>query len=524
LYDPSGAFVTSGSGFDVGAITTTAAATGTYTVVVADGNSTPDETGAYDLYFTLVPGANEDGALPTGASVSHTLDLGDIDSYTFPANAGEGFLLRVTDFNGTALFPIIRLYDPSGAFVTSGSGANVGSIATTAAATGTYTVVVADGNSTPSQTGDYVLNFALAPGANEKGALPNGGVVSAPLIVGDIDSFTFTANAGESYLLRIADVNGTTLFPQVNVYDPNGAFVTSGSGFDVGSIATTAGATGTYTVMVFDGNSTPDEAGDYDLYFVLAPGANEGGTLPNGGVVSDTIDLGDLDSYTFTARAGNNILLRVADVGATTLFPRILLYDPSGAFVTSGAGFDVGSIITTAGLTGTYTVVVLDGNSTPDETGDYDLHFVRTPGANEGGSLENGVTRFDTIDLGDLDSYTFVGSVGQNAEIIVTDLGPGPIFPAVAVYRPDGTFITSASGAVPATILLPLSVDGLYTVVVLDGNSTPSATGPYSLVLNGAGAVAVPISPLAVVLMALMLAATGTLVLRQQAARSRPAP
>ena len=73
-------------------------------------------------------------------------------------------------------------------------------------------------------------------------------------------------------------------------------------------------------------------------------------SLPNGGVISAEIStVGEVDEFTFDAVAGDSILLRVADTETTELinssfFPRIELFDPSGAFVDSGQGFLVGGI------------------------------------------------------------------------------------------------------------------------------------------------------------------------------------
>lgn len=71
--------------------------------------------------------------------------------------------------------------------------------------------------------------------------------------------------------------------------------------------------------------------GPYRLYFVLAPGANEGGALPVGGVVTEVIDRGDLDSYTFAIAAGESYRLRFTDDNATALYPSIVVYDSFGA-------------------------------------------------------------------------------------------------------------------------------------------------------------------------------------------------
>ena len=55
-----------------------------------------------------------------------------------------------------------------------------------------------------------------------------------------------------------------------------------------------------------------------------------GSTLQNGAATKGTIALGDLDVWSFSASAGDGIMLRM---GAATFTPWIRLYGPNGAVV-----------------------------------------------------------------------------------------------------------------------------------------------------------------------------------------------
>ena len=487
LYDPLGGFVTAAAGNDVASISTFAGLSGTYTLVLADGNGTPDQTGSYHVHFVQVPGANEGGALVNAGIVSGTTALGDLDSYTFDIQAGEYFQIKTVDRDGTGLRPLMSLYTPLGGFVTAAAGDDVASISTFASLSGTYTLVVADGNGTPVGTGDYDIHFVRAPGANEGGALINGGIVSDSIDLGDLDSFTFDIEAGEYFQLKAVDLNASGLRPLMSLYNPIGGFVTAAAGNDVASISTFAGLSGTYTLVVADGNGIPAGTGDYDIHFVRAPGANEGGSLISGGIRSGTTDLGDLDSFIFSMEAGEYFQLKAVDLNGGSLRPLMSLYNPQGGFVTAAAGNDVASISTFASLTGSYTLVVADGNGIPVGTGDYDIHFARLPGANEGGLLRDGVAASDVIDLGDLDSYTFLGTAGQMAQITVTDLNAGGLRPLVSLYGKTGTFLTAAADNDTATINFAISENAIYSLVIADGNSTPTGSGAYSVSVTGSG-------------------------------------
>jgi hypothetical protein len=136
-------------------------------------------------------------------------------------------------------------------------------------------------------------------------------------------------------------------------------------------------ATGTYTVVVSDAGAN---TGSYNIYFTRVPGANEGGSLINGGVISDQIDVGDLDSFTFNVVAGEGIELTVTDTSGNTFSPRISLYRPDGSLVRSVQDGAVAAIACPSNIceidaTGTFTVVVSDAGA---NTGSYTIELVVT--------------------------------------------------------------------------------------------------------------------------------------------------
>lgn len=168
-----------------------------------------------------------------------------------------------------------------------------------------------------------------------------------------------------------------------------------------------------------------------------------------------------------------------------------------------------------AGATGTYTVVVSDGSTNGEATGSYNLYLARVPGADEGGRLYDGPTRFDSIDLGDLDSYTFAASAGQNVQIVVTDTSGGALFPSVSLYGPTGNLITFSSNPTVATLTRTIPTTGVYTLVLEDVTTNGDATGTYSIRLTGAGG-APPVNGLAPSALVGLTALLGALAIRQQ--------
>jgi hypothetical protein len=371
IYGPGGSLVKDVWGYDVAGSDFAAPATGTYNVVAADYYGTSG--GRFELHFARAPGANEAGLLTNGGVATGTLTKGDIDSYTFVANVGDGIQLRVADVNATALVPRVWVYGPTGALVETFWGYDVAAYLFAAPAEGTYTVVVTDYYGTG--TGNYEVHFTRAPGANEEGALVNGGLRSGVLTLGDLDSYTFDASVGESLQLRFADIDATALIPRMWLYGPTGALVATTWGYDIASMDATAPATGTYTVVLSDYYGTG--TGDYELHFVRGTGANEHGALVSGGVRTQTLTRGDLDSYTFAGNAGDSVQLRMTDTAAGALIPHISVFGPTGALVTTTWGYDVATLNLTLSASGTFTVVASDYYGTG--TGNYTLDFVKAP-------------------------------------------------------------------------------------------------------------------------------------------------
>ena len=195
------------------------------------------------------------------------------------------------------------------------------------------------------------------------------------------DSYTFTANTGDSINLRL----GTTNFSgRLQLYGPNAALLEAVGGYPVNDdlIAYTATNSGTFTVLV--SSAVTSGSGTYALHLAqipeafIVPAGDEGGAMTNGGNYDGTITLGDLDMFTFTANTGDSINLRL---GTTNFAGRLQLYGPNGALLEAVGGYPVKDdlIAYTATNSGTFTVLVSDGYG--GETGTYELHLAQMPEA-----------------------------------------------------------------------------------------------------------------------------------------------
>ncbi|MFK7888674.1 MAG: hypothetical protein AB8G16_17595 [Gammaproteobacteria bacterium] len=499
LTDPSGTVIASGSNENVafalcdGSASCSIDESGIYTLSVS--SSRPTATGSYDVYYTNVVGAQTDGELINGGVVSGEIGLGDIDAYTFTAQAGDSVQIRVADTDNGNLFPVARLYNPDGSLVSTSSNEFVtftlcdGSTACTLEQSGTYTLVVDDGRI--AFTGNYDVYYTNVDGAQTDGELPNGGVVSGVIDFGDIDAYTFEAQAGDSIQIRVADTDNGNLFPVTRVYNPDGTLLISNSNEFVslilcdGSTACTLGQSGTYTLVVDDGRIA--FTGNYDVYYTNIDGAQTDGALANGGVVSGEIEQGDIDAYTFEALAGDSIQIRIADTDNGNLFPVGRLYNPDGTLLINNSNEFVSLILCDGSnacvleQSGTYTLVVDDGRIA--FTGNYDVYYTNIDGAQTDGELANGGVVSGMIDFGDIDAYTFDAQAGDSIQIRVSDLDNGNLFPVARLYNPDGTLLFAISNEFVGALqcndgtACALEQDGTYTLIVDDGRI--AFTGNY---------------------------------------------
>ncbi len=255
--------------------------------------------------------------------------------------------------------------------------------------------------------------------------------------------WSFTANVGDRVVVRVGALTSTNSFnPWLRIYDPNGVLVAD-SGINNGNLpveelALTATNTGTFTVLVSDSqNVFYGGTGAYRLYFGQFPGAfvvpvgDEGGALTSGSNYDGTIQLGDLDLWSFTANVGDRVVVRVGALTSTNTFnPWLRIYGPNGVLIAdsgiNNGGLPVEELALTATNSGTFTVLVSDSqNAFYGGTGTYRLYFGQFPGAfvvpagDEGGALTSGSNYDGTIQLGDLDLWSFTANVGDRVVVRV---------------------------------------------------------------------------------------------------------
>src|ERR1035441_5582907 len=335
---------------------------------------------------------------------------------------------------------------------------------------------------------------ALCSGVAGAQTLSSGGNYDGTILLGQTNTWAFTANVGDRIVLRGAALTSTNAFePWLRIYNPGGVLIADSginSSVDVEELALTATNSGTYTVLITDTDYGGFiGTGAYRLYFAQLPGTfvvppgDEGGSLASGGNYDGTIQLGDLDFWSFTANTGDRVVLRGAALTSTNAFdPWLRIYDPHGVLVADSgvnSSVDVEELTLTATNSGTFTVLMTDTDYGEFiGTGTYRLYFAQLPGTfvvppgDDGGSLTNGGNYSGTIQLGDLDLWSFSANAGDRIIVRGAALTSTNDFePWLRIYDPHGVLVADSginSSVDVEELDLTATNSGTFTVLMTD--------------------------------------------------------
>ncbi|HUA80250.1 MAG TPA: pre-peptidase C-terminal domain-containing protein [Dyella sp.] len=348
-------------------------ASGTYTVIVSTYYGVPG-----NAQLTFVQSVTTTVS-DNGAEQKEQATLNGQNIYlSFDASQGDNLELT---FNGIAISGSsstsinVNVYGPTGAQVmsyscyTTNPGASCRLPLWNLTATGTYSVVVTP----PTSSSLISFNVILEPDTIGP-ALTTGMPTSVNLAAGEVERFTFSANAGSTIALQLLGV-GTTPAGQamyVQVYAPG----TVPSATNYYTIFNTSGSTtanlqnlpasGTYIAVVSLVPGTPGSA-----QLTLASGAGGTITESSGAQRYQGNAQGENVYLTFSANQGDNLELTLSDLaiaGSSATSATVNVYGPSGAYITSttcyttspGAGCRL-SLWNLA--TGTYSAVIAPPNA-----------------------------------------------------------------------------------------------------------------------------------------------------------------
>ncbi|HEU5070685.1 MAG TPA: hypothetical protein VFV96_09780, partial [Verrucomicrobiae bacterium] len=338
-----------------------------------------------------------------------------------------------------------------------------------------------------------VLTGILIPASSSaQSTLTNGWMHTGTIgAIGTSNVWTFSASVGDAILLEAGEISQTNNFtPRIRLINPSGNQQGINYGAVAAQISVIATNSGTFTVVVDDATGTA-ATGTYRLTLAKTPGAvfvapgDDGGPLTNSLMHTGTIDVGDLDVWTFNATNGDTMMIEAGETNpGSALTPALWLYGPDGKLLDSGYGAVAIQVSFRATNSGTFTLVVGDYSTGYSGSGPYRLTLAKTgnpvvlsPG-DDGGPMTNAVMHTGTIDVGDLDVWNFTATNGDTMMIEAGEVNPGSaLTPALWLYGPDGKLLDSGYGAVAIQVSFRATNSGTFTLVVGDYSTGYSGSG-----------------------------------------------
>ena len=460
LYDPSGTLISQAAGFDAEPgepwyLTAPTSTTGAYHVTVGglDGS-----TGGFEI--SLQQPEVGDLALnqPAGGSIE---DMTSVGVHQLSASAGDSIVVRIAP---ESEFEVARyeLFAPGGALLKSGEvfADEWGLTSLEAPEDGTYLVTV---GSRFGATGNYEIERLGASSLDIDQTAE--GIVDD----GDLSAFSFRANRGETMLITVVapDVG---LNPLIDLYDPQGDYVSTGDGFfdepgEPWILASPISTSGLYHVTVtgfFD-----EERGPFHITLQRP----EVSTLPLSTTVEGSIvDPVAVNVHRLNASAGDSIALNTTPDGDLAT-ASVSVFGPDGAFVASESSYSDGSglpIIFQAPSDGSYLVAV---SGFQGSTGDYTVTRLGVRRLTVGQTVEDGLEGSSGVFV-----YSFDANEGE-IPLITLD-APDDAQPTLDLYDADGFWVSSGvaieeSGG-PLNLPTPVATSGVHHVTV-------SASGSFEL-------------------------------------------
>src|SRR4029079_17358537 len=192
----------------------------------------------------------------------------------------------------------------------------------------------------------------------------------------------------------------------------------------------------------------------------------------------------DFDAYTFTGTAGQRVVITAVATGGGLQNTNLTLYPPGGGIAENTTS--TGDAIDFQLLhSGTYPVVVEDYGH--DNAGAYSVSFLNmtagpfTSGSDpDGGAMTSAQVKSGTMSaVGDLDTYTFTGAIGDRVIIDAVATGGASFNTVIALYPPNGG--ANATYTTGDRLEYQLNASGTWTIIVEDNGL--DAAGSYDMSL-----------------------------------------
>ena len=444
-------------------------ATGTHTIVVSD--NVGDQTGNYSIAIRRLDSTTGCTTLTFGAApTTRTINAAaEMHCFQFSGALGDTVKFRVTKTSGTLDARSVVLVRPDG---TTFSGCDPCQLNVT----GTHKIIV--GDLVGTGTGDYRisiqrLNNPVGCTSISFGGAPVAGV-SDP---GEIDCFTFTGSDLDQVQVHLVTVSSSS-FASVTVFRPDGTFLcseTTDFSLSVDPLCSLDRG-GVHTIVVEGSNaSTGYSLSIQRMNNPVGCSAISFGGGPSTGSIADA----EMDCYTFSAAAGDQVRIR-RDETSGSLDVTADLFSADGQPVPDC--FDASQRTCAIDSTGSYTILVRDDPFLGLETGTYALAIQRLNSPVGCTPLSFGAAPFvgSITTAQEIDCYTFSGAPGGQIQI-AAPVTAGTNARTWDVFDPSGQLVCSLT---PDNPPCPLADTGTYAILVESISTGFVATFDYAVAIQ----------------------------------------
>jgi hypothetical protein len=399
---------------------------------------------------------------------------GDSDVYMFDVNAGDTYLLTLTDLTNGGLDAIGEILDCVGSTFDSLSPGNLTGVGLEflGPCTGTMTLLVSDiGN---DETGTYHLALQrISPLPAEAVEVCVDCEIEETISpVGDSDLYFFNGVSGTTNVFTVSDLTNGGLDAQLEIRTPSGLPLTTLSPGNLTGISEThtLAETGVYSFIATDIGH--QDTGSYNLSVQqLFPTPASAVPINYDETIGDTVTpITDSDVYFFSGTSGDFIRVTITDLTNGGLDAAMEVYGPDEGLITTLSPPNLLGESEDISLTqdGVYTLFIYD--SANNDTGSYDVSLQclfgtcfgfpdiqATPERHNFGSVDVGLVSdtqvFTVSNIGDADlEISNTLSPTQSVFVIANDTC------SMATITPgndctfEATFQPTANGRIAATV------------------------------------------------------------------------
>jgi hypothetical protein len=285
-------------------------------------------------------------------------------------------------------------------------------------------------------------------------------------VVADLDTFTFNAVPGEVLRLVLTRTGGSSIFLCTEIRGPNNTIFLPMTCGNFDRVLEPVSVAGIYQVVV------SEQGNDGTLLFNLSlerlfPLRAAVPVAPGDVLTGLEINpVADLDTFTFNAAPGDVLRLILTRTGGSSIFLCTEIRGPNNTIFLPMTCGNFDRVLEPVSVAGIYQVVVSEQGNDGTLLFNLSLERLFPLRAPVPVPLGDVLTGLEINPVADLDTFIFTAAPGDVLRLILTRTGGSSIFLCTEIRGPDNTIFLQASCGNVDRVLEPVSVAGIYQVVV----------------------------------------------------------